>query len=426
MSATPLRRIRSLAILSLLLLPLLGGVQVAAQEAPDGDGPIVPIQLDLTFDAVSAEGARWNDGETLRVRDMTVAFTVSGDLNGSATLETDLDWAGPCDAETGDCAGARHGFAHVELESEGASWRGSLALEATPGERPLARGILIGRQGARDQVLIIDEVAATDGASLAVSGRLATLDGPVGGVQLSHSTCVTGETTADGGFLGGQGLIVDSGPARIARHDLGIGAPLAMHGETTDIGHKGVVRGMFVVGRSGSHGHGSFVLVGESGPYRGMIGYGRALLSLSDEPRCQSGVMLTSTWTGQARYVSDPASFLAPRVYFRSPVDGTSVPTPVEVELAAEHVQIEPAGTAREGAGYLVIIVDAPCAGPGEPIPDDDQHLHLRAGETSARLSMFSGRHRLCLQLADGAGIAQPATDVITILVTSSSGDGNL
>lgn len=426
MSAAPLRRIRPLAILALILLPLLGGLQTAAQEGQVGSGPIAPISLELTLDAVTEPGSRWQDGDVLRVRGMRVAFAVAGDLSGTATLEIDSDGTGPCDADTGLCAGTQQSFASVELVTEDATWSGSLALEINADQRPLARGILIGRRGAADQVLTVNAIGIGEGGALTISGDLATLDGPIGGVQLSQSACLTSETSADGGFLGGQGLIVDNGPARITRHDLGLGAPLALHGELTDVGYKGIVRGMFVVDRNGPHGHGSFVLIGESGAYRGMIGYGRALLSLTEEPRCQSGIALTSSWTGQARFVSDPAGFLAPRVYFRTPVDGATVPTPVEVDLGAEHVQIEPAGTARDGAGYLVVIVDAPCSGPGEPVPEDEQHIHLRDGETAARLNLFSGKHRLCLQLADGAGIAQPATDVITIVVASSGGEGNL
>jgi hypothetical protein len=144
---------------------------------------------------------------------------------------------------------------------------------------------------------------------------------------------------------------------------------------------------------------------------------------VTEEPRCDSGLQVTSTWTGPASYIQDPDTFLPPRVHITSPEDGAVVSSPLELHFSAENVVIEPAGTARDGAGHFTIILDAPCIGPGEPIPDDDAHFQLVDGASTVNLSVFSGKHRLCLQLTDGNGIAQPATDVITIFVSASGGD---
>ncbi len=408
----------------LICLPLIAAAGVAAQAPSSEEQGVADIALSLALDQTIDAGTTWVDEAGLHVRGLTTVYTVEGDLSGTATLASDLDWGGPCDASGGSCEGGLESFASIEIESETATWRGSLAIEQFAGTRTLAHGILIGRHGAADQVLVIDEAVEATASTLALTGSMATLEGPIGGIQLSHSACITGETTADGGFIGGRGLIQDSGPARITRQEIGSGALSGVYGSVTDIGQKGTLRGIFIAKLNNRHAHGSFVLVGESGPYQGLLGYGRATMALSEEPRCESGLQATSTWTGQARYLSDPDAFLAPRVYFASPTDQSSATTPVALDLAAEHVTIEPAGAAREGAGYLVVIIDAPCIGPGEPIPMDEQHIHLAGGETSTELNLFSGEHRLCLQLANGEGIAQPATDVIMVTVVSSGGDG--
>ncbi len=209
---------------------------------------------------------------------------------------------------------------------------------------------------------------------------------------------------------------------RVTRQTLGGTDPTGIYGEVRQIGQKGNLRGIFIAPLNAHHAHGDFVLVGESGPYSGILGYGRATATISEEPRCDSGLQITSTWTGQVRYVTDPAAFLAPRVYFVAPGDGATVSTPINLQFGAENVIIEAAGEAHDGAGHFTIIVDSPCIGPGEPIPDDDLHYQLVDGTSTINLTIFSGIHRLCLQLTDGNGIAQPASDVITIVVAASDG----
>jgi hypothetical protein len=405
-----------------LLLALTSGV--AAQAEPDADGDIVDISITITPAETVDEGRIWADGDGLHVRGLTVAAKVEGNLSGSAQLVSDIDWAGPCDPAGIVCAGGQDTFSQVEIESEAGNWSGTVGVEVIPDGAVLVHGVLVGWHGASDRVIVLTELTAVDGASLTLAGQVVTLNGPVGGVHITNSACVTSERTADGGFLGSGGLVNDSGPARILFEPVGFPNASGVYGEANLIGHNGGLRGIFIAATNNQHAHGNFVLAGVSGPYAGMLGYGRATMSLVEEPRCTSGFQLTSTWTGQVRYLSDPQAFLAPRVFFISPADGAEVNSPVALELGAEHVSIEPAGTARAGAGYLVVIVDAPCFGPGEVIPADDQHIHLSGGETSLDLSLLTGEHRLCLQLADGVGVAQPATDVITIrLVPSNGGD---
>jgi hypothetical protein len=418
-----LARLFSLLVASCMMLALASGA--VAQQGPGTDDDVVAISLSLTLGETLDEGRVWTDEEGLHVRDLTTDNLVEGDLSGTARLVTDIDWAGPCDPSGLVCEGEQDAFSTVEIESEVGNWSGTVGVEVVPDGAVLVHGVLVGWHGAADRVIVLSELVGAAADSLTFAGQLVTLNGPVGGIHLSHSACVTSENTADGGFLGSNGLVSDSGPDRIRFEPIGFSNPSGVYGEANLIGQKGVLRGIFIAAINNQHAHGNFVLAGASGPYAGMLGYGRATMSLVDEPRCASGVQLTSSWTGQVRFLSDPAAFLAPRVFFVSPAEGAEVNSPVALELGAEHVVIEPAGEARDGAGYLNVIVDAPCIGPGEPMPEDDQHIRLAGGETSLELSLLTGEHRLCLQLSDGAGVAQPATDVITIrLVPSDGGAG--
>lgn len=118
-------------------------------------------------------------------------------------------------------------------------------------------------------------------------------------------------------------------------------------------------------------------------------------------------------------------------VHFVSPADGARLNSPVEVEMAAEGVEVVPAGTMREGTGHMHILVDAPFVLPGNVIPSDDQHIHYGDGSTTATLVLPPGEHVLRLQLADGAHRAFEGgeyRDVITVEVLggeqASTGDG--
>ena len=423
MSNKPRRSsLRSLPTL-VLIFALLGSASSAvAQSDADENGTVVPFSISVTVEDVIDAGRSWIDGEGLHVRDLITTSSVSGDLNGTAELVSDVDQFGPCSGPL-DCEGDQEIFSEVRVESDEQIWSGRLALQFSDEPRSPVHGILVGRHGTGDQVIVLDSLLAVEGDTIELGGSMVTLSGPTSGVHLTGSACSTSPTTADGGFIGTTGLIVDSGPLRVSREPIGGSAPTGVYGELRQIGQKGSLRGIFIAGVNGQHLHGSFVLVGESGPYRGVIGYGRATATVTEDSRCDSGLLVTSTWTGPANFLIDPDTFLAPKVFITSPADGSTVGSPFVLEFDAENVVIEPAGQARDGAGHYTIILDAPCIGPGEPIPDDDAHFQLVDGASTVNLAVFAGEHRLCLQLTDGNGIAQPATDVITVFVAASGGE---
>lgn len=77
------------------------------------------------------------------------------------------------------------------------------------------------------------------------------------------------------------------------------------------------------------------------------------------------------------------------------------VTSPVEVGMKTEDL----------GDGHFHILVDTPCVEAGDVIPDDDEHLHFEATETSAELELEPGKHDLCLQVGDGEHRALASAD---------------
>lgn len=100
-----------------------------------------------------------------------------------------------------------------------------------------------------------------------------------------------------------------------------------------------------------------------------------------------------------------------------APEDGAEVTSPVEVEMAAEGVEIVEAGEPVEGEGHFHVIVDEDCIEPGEVIPSDDSHVHFGDASTSAEIELEPGEHSLCLQVGDGTHIALDGTDEVDITV---------
>ena len=100
-----------------------------------------------------------------------------------------------------------------------------------------------------------------------------------------------------------------------------------------------------------------------------------------------------------------------------SPADGDRLYGPVTVTMAAEGIEIAPAGDVVEGSGHFHLVVDLPCVDEGVSIPKDANHVHFGKGQTEATVFLPAGRHELCLQVGDGVHVAQDITDRITVEV---------
>jgi hypothetical protein len=108
---------------------------------------------------------------------------------------------------------------------------------------------------------------------------------------------------------------------------------------------------------------------------------------------------------------------------FVSPSDGDTVSSPVAIAMAAEGVEIVPAGPPAVGEGHFHVAVDIGCIDEGELIPGPSEeaeamgHYHFGDGSTEAELDLEPGDYELCVQLADGIHVAYGDTETINITV---------
>lgn len=102
---------------------------------------------------------------------------------------------------------------------------------------------------------------------------------------------------------------------------------------------------------------------------------------------------------------------------FVTPQDGDTVTSPVQVEMAADGVEIVPAGEPAVGEGHFHVLVDVGCVDDGTAVPSEEGYNHFGDGSTTTELELEPGTYELCLQLGDGTHLAFGETDVITVTV---------
>lgn len=88
-------------------------------------------------------------------------------------------------------------------------------------------------------------------------------------------------------------------------------------------------------------------------------------------------------------------------VYFVDLKDGARIPPDVHIRVGLTNMGVAPASVAFPDTGHHHIIVDAPLPPFDEPIPSDDNHIHLGGGQTETDLTLSPGPHTLQLLLGD-------------------------
>lgn len=109
--------------------------------------------------------------------------------------------------------------------------------------------------------------------------------------------------------------------------------------------------------------------------------------------------LIVSRWAGQP-----PPE---PEVRIVSPRAGEAVTMDVGLRIFAEHL----------GEGTLHVLVDQPPVPVGQPIKDRPWRAKLEPNARTLALLLEPGPHRLCVQVADGTGLATPALDSVEITV---------
>lgn len=107
-----------------------------------------------------------------------------------------------------------------------------------------------------------------------------------------------------------------------------------------------------------------------------------------------------------------------PSVAIIRPGHQESVRRTFEVSISTENYDLTPAGVVRYDEGHWVILVDQPCAAPGDLLGDDHSLIHVDGGSDSTEITLAPGPHQLCVQLADGFSVAVNVVDRIEVFVS--------
>ena len=104
--------------------------------------------------------------------------------------------------------------------------------------------------------------------------------------------------------------------------------------------------------------------------------------------------------------INDIKDVIAKKVFFKWPKDGSTVASPVFIDMGVEGMIIEPAGIVKEGYGHHHILINQKFWPEGEVIPTSDSTLHFGKGQTDASIELDPGRYIISLQFADGVHVS--------------------
>jgi hypothetical protein len=85
------------------------------------------------------------------------------------------------------------------------------------------------------------------------------------------------------------------------------------------------------------------------------------------------------------------AVVFAPRVWFEAPTDGALVTSPVRVVFGLQSYEVRPFGDTTPETGHHHLIIDRAPIAAGQPIPFDDNHLHLGGGGAEIMVDLPPG-----------------------------------
>jgi len=94
-------------------------------------------------------------------------------------------------------------------------------------------------------------------------------------------------------------------------------------------------------------------------------------------------------------------------VYFVQPQDGAVFEDhKVKIVMGVKGKTIRPAGEIIPGTGHHHLIINSDPEGRGETMGRSRQTIHYGNGETSAVISLPTGKHQLTLQFANGLHVS--------------------
>ncbi len=108
------------------------------------------------------------------------------------------------------------------------------------------------------------------------------------------------------------------------------------------------------------------------------------------------------------------------KVYFKNLKDGSTVSSPIKIEMAVDKMALDTAnGKIKPASGHHHILIGLDSVLAGEVIPKDSTHLHFGNAQSQAEVKLAPGKHKLTLQFADALhrSYGSKLTSSVTITV---------
>jgi len=128
------------------------------------------------------------------------------------------------------------------------------------------------------------------------------------------------------------------------------------------------------------------------------FGFGPSFASQAPDPKAPKA-------PGEAG-LSKAAERPTAHVFFKNLKLGQTITRKFKVQFGAEGIIVRPAGEIVAGTGHHHLIIDGDAIPAGQVVPMDETHLHFGKGQTEAEIELKPGKHKLVLQLADGAHVS--------------------
>jgi hypothetical protein len=286
-------------LMALLLAALpLGGTAMAAPA--DGKSHLQEISFTLVTTGVLEDGEWWETDTTFSLRDLVTAEAVDGDITGTGiiTMSGDFIAAGECTAEA--CPGYTDVWGNLTITDDNGTWDGQIAFHIDDLEDTMVGKVfLIGRGGNSGMAIYADMqfLDTEDGAAL-VSGHLLTLHNPAQGVRFLYDGCFVPPAGTAGHVRMHIGTGTDSG-SWDAHYPLVIPGRASV-GESVITTPKGSIESVLIVQNAGSNRIGYFMLLGGTGDYESLYGFGIVRTASYESVLCGEEGGAGGHWVGRA------------------------------------------------------------------------------------------------------------------------------
>lgn len=292
-----LPRVALLLVLVMAMMPFGSGV-IAAPNT--GNQHLSDITFKLVTTATVDEGEWWETETTFDLRGSVTEEAVSGDITGTAliTMNGSMNFPNGCDDD--GCPATIDSWSDIAITDENGTWDGQLSFQIDEiDDTEIGKIFLIGRGGNAGKAIYGDMAFLDDEDGAAeVTGTVATLNKPAQGVRFHYDGCFLPPADTAGHVRITAGTSTDSGDWH-ATYPLLIPG-YSTFGESSISTAKGTIDSVLMLRSIETNRVGYFMLLGGTGEYENLYGFGIVRTAAYDNPYCDDGNGAGGHWIGRA------------------------------------------------------------------------------------------------------------------------------